>query len=94
MISRKNLWFTVLFKLTIDTTNEIKIVKKITKNKLIIVTPGIRPVNFEDSKDDQKRVMSPKEAINAGADYLVIGRPITKSNNPLKSLISINSSLE
>ncbi len=74
--------------------HEIKIVKKITKNKLIIVTPGIRPVNFEDSKDDQKRVMSPKEAINAGADYLVIGRPITKSNNPLKSLISINSSLE
>ena len=73
---------------------EIAIVKKITQNKLIIVTPGIRPVNYNDSKDDQKRVMSPKEAINAGANYLVMGRPITKSTNPLKSLQSINSSLE
>ena len=73
---------------------EIATVKKITQNKLIIVTPGIRPINYEDSKDDQKRVMSPKEAINAGANYLVMGRPITKSTNPLKSLQSINSSLE
>ena len=73
---------------------EIAIVKKITQNKLIIVTPGIRPINYEDSKDDQKRVMSPKEAINAGANYLVMGRPITKSTNPLRSLQSINSSLE
>ena len=73
---------------------EIATVKKITQNKLIIVTPGIRPINYEDSKDDQKRVMSPKEAIKAGANYLVMGRPITKSTNPLKSLQSINSSLE
>ena len=73
---------------------EIAIVKKITQNKLIIVTPGIRPINYKDSKDDQKRVMSPKEAIDAGANYLVMGRPITKSSNPLKSLQSINSSLE
>ena len=73
---------------------EIDIVKNITKNKLLIVTPGIRPINYEDLKDDQKRVMSPKDAINAGADYLVMGRPITKSTNPLKSLQSINSSLE
>ena len=43
---------------------EINIVKKITKNKLIIVTPGIRPINYENSKDDQKRVMSPKDAVN------------------------------
>ena len=73
---------------------EIAIVKKITQNKLIIVTPGIRPINYDDSEDDQKRVMTPKDAINAGANYLVMGRPITKSNNPLKSLQSINSSLE
>ena len=73
---------------------EIKIVKKITKNKLIIVTPGIRPVNYNDPKDDQKRIMSPKDAVEAGANYLVMGRPITKSTNPLKILQSINSSLE
>ena len=73
---------------------EINIIKKITQNKLLIVTPGIRPINYNDSKDDQKRIMSPKDAINAGANYLVMGRPITKSSNPLKSLQSINTSLE
>ncbi len=73
---------------------EINIVKKITEDKLLIITPGIRPINYDDSKDDQKRVMTPKDAINSGANYLVIGRPITKSSNPLKSLQTINSSLE
>jgi len=73
---------------------EINIVKKITEDKLLIITPGIRPINYGDSKDDQKRVMTPKDAINSGANYLVIGRPITKSSNPLKSLQTINSSLE
>ncbi len=48
---------------------------------LLWVTPGIR--SAEDSKDDQNRTMSPGEAIEAGADYLVIGRPITKQNNPV-----------
>ena len=73
---------------------EIKIIKKITSNKLLIITPGIRPSNFKNVKDDQKRTMSPKEAIHAGANYLVIGRPITNSSNPLKELQSINLSLE
>jgi len=45
-----------------------------------IVTPGVRPINA--SNDDQKRVMTPSDAIWAGADLLVIGRPITASNNP------------
>ena len=61
--------------------------------KLIIVTPGIRPVNY-NKKDDQKRFMSPKEAIKLGANYLVIGRPITQSSNPLLEITSINSSIE
>ena len=74
--------------------NEIKTIKKITLNKLLIITPGIRPINYIDSNDDQHRTMTPREAINNGADYLVIGRPITKSNNPLKEIQNINSSLE
>ena len=74
--------------------NEIKIIKNISANKLLIITPGIRPINYKNNIDDQKRVMSPKEAINAGADYLVIGRPITSAANPLKELKSINSSLD
>ena len=73
---------------------EIAIIKKISLDKLLIITPGIRPKDYLDSNDDQKRTMTPLEAINAGADYLVVGRPITKSFNPLQTLQSINSSLE
>ncbi len=73
--------------------HEIKKIKKITKNKLLIVTPGIRPQNYQVKKDDQKRTMTPEEAIEAGANYLVIGRPITQSSNPLKTLKLINASL-
>ena len=54
---------------------EVKIVKKVFKKE--IITPGIR---FSSNTDDQKRVMTPKEAFNAGATSLVIGRPITKGN--------------
>ena len=73
---------------------EIQIIKKITLDKLLIITPGVRPSNFENKKDDQMRTMTPKEAIQAGANYLVIGRPITNSSNPLKELQLINNSLE
>lgn len=47
-----------------------------------IVTPGIR---LNPSSDDQKRTATPKEAIELGADYIVIGRPITESDNPVSS---------
>jgi len=72
--------------------HEIKLINKLSSKKLIIVTPGIRPDNYV--KDDQKRFMTPQQAINLGANYLVIGRPITKSPNPLEEIISINSSIE
>ena len=73
--------------------HEIKMVKKIAGKRLIIVTPGIRPSSYE-KKDDQKRVMGPGEAITLGADYVVIGRPITKSKEPVKQIIEINSEIE
>jgi orotidine-5'-phosphate decarboxylase len=47
---------------------------------LLVVTPGIRPDGYPE--DDQKRRTSPTEAIMAGADYLVLGRPITEAVNP------------
>jgi len=72
---------------------EIEHIKKISSNKLEIITPGIRPENYNKS-DDQKRIMTPKEAINLGANYLVIGRPITQSTNPLGQIRSINYSIE
>ena len=54
---------------------EVKIVKKVFKKE--IITPGIR---FESNVNDQKRVLTPKQAYKNGSDWLVIGRPITKGN--------------
>ena len=53
----------------------------------IIVTPGIRPSGAADqgASDDQKRIATPKDALSAGADYIVVGRPITEAADPLKA---------
>ncbi|MFY0676228.1 MAG: orotidine-5'-phosphate decarboxylase [Neptuniibacter sp.] len=56
-----------------------------------LVTPGIRPADAEVG--DQKRIMTPSDAIQAGSDYLVIGRPITKAASPLDALANIQSEL-
>jgi orotidine-5'-phosphate decarboxylase len=53
----------------------------------LLITPGIRPRNTETG--DQKRIMTPVEALHAGSDYLVIGRPITQDSSPLKALKAI-----
>ena len=50
----------------------------------LLVTPGVRPQGA--SQDDQKRTMTPKQALQSGASYLVIGRPITKAADPLEAL--------
>ena len=60
------------------------------RDNLLSITPGIR---LHESNDDQKRVMTPKEAIHLGANYLVIGRPITASKDIKKSLNEIYQSL-
>jgi orotidine-5'-phosphate decarboxylase len=57
----------------------------------ILVTPGVRPKSA--ASDDQKRVMTPLDAITSGADYLVIGRPITAAPDPLRSLQAILSDI-
>ncbi len=57
-----------------------------------LVTPGIRPA-FAGA-DDQKRVMTPAEAVAAGVDYMVIGRPITKAVDPLAALQAIYQELQ
>ena len=71
---------------------EIKKIRKETGKNFIIVTPGIRTEN-KIKGDDQKRIETPKKAIDLGANYLVIGRPITESKNPLKILKEINRSI-
>ena len=74
---------------------EIKVVRKEVGKKMILVVPGIRPNNKSKSKkDDQRRTLTPKEAINLGADFLVIGRPIIESKNPLKTIKQINQSIQ
>ena len=56
-----------------------------------LITPGIRPAGA--SSDDQKRIMTPEQAIAVGVDYLVVGRPITKAEDPHSVLQQINLSL-
>ena len=74
---------------------EISIVRKEVGKKMILVVPGIRlDDNTLSKKDDQKRTLTPKEAINLGADFLVIGRPIVESNNPLETIKKINKSIQ
>ena len=58
----------------------------------IIVTPGIRPQNT--SLDDQKRTVTPKEALRAGSTFMVIGRPILKAKDPLKAAQDIAHEVE
>lgn len=65
---------------------EIVPVRKHCGPKFIIVTPGVRPAFAASAKDDQKRVMTPKEAISAGADYIVIGRPVRLAQDPLAAM--------
>jgi orotidine-5'-phosphate decarboxylase len=67
--------------------HEIKILRATCGDKIKIVTPGIRPSWSEPG--DQKRFMTPREAIDAGADYLVIGRPITAHSNPVEAVARI-----
>ena len=69
--------------------HELELVSK--RESLLSITPGIR---LQNSKDDQKRVMTPKEAIDLGADYLVIGRPITSATNIKQSLNDIYQSIQ
>ncbi len=98
-ISTKNL-VSNLAKLTkesglsgvVCSSEEIKIVRKSCGKNFKIIVPGIRPEGF--SNNDQKRVMTPKEAIILGADHLVIGRPITESKDPKKTVIEILNSIK
>ncbi|WJW76696.1 orotidine-5'-phosphate decarboxylase [Thiohalobacter sp. IOR34] len=57
----------------------------------LLVTPGVRPAGSE--KGDQRRVMTPADALAAGSDYLVIGRPVTRATDPIAALETINREL-
>src|SRR4030095_13294852 len=71
----------------VASSHEIKTLRREFGDKIKIVVPGIRP--SWAVAGDQKRVMTPGEAFQAGADYLVIGRPITADANPQEALAKI-----
>ena len=68
---------------------ELSLVKN--NSNLLTITPGIRPKSLDD---DQARVMTPKQAIDNGSDFLVIGRPITAADDIKKSLVEIYDSIK
>ena len=68
--------------------HELSLVSK--RESLLSITPGIR---LKDSNDDQNRVMTPKDALKQGANFLVIGRPITEAKNIKEALLEIHNSI-
>ena len=71
----------------VASAHEVRAIRRACGHKFLIVTPGIRPA--ASSADDQARVATPSAAIRAGADYLVVGRPITAAQNPRAAALSI-----
>lgn len=71
--------------------HEVKMLRDNLGEEFKLVTPGIRP--SDANIDDQKRVMTPAQAINAGSDYLVIGRPITQAADPGQALEDISEEI-
>jgi len=71
---------------------EVELIRQHFGQQPLLVTPGIRPAGAKT--DDQHRVMTPQLAMQVGASYLVIGRPVTQSAHPVETLKQINESLE
>jgi orotidine-5'-phosphate decarboxylase len=72
--------------------NFIEKVKQTIGKKFLVVVPGIRP-EFYKEKDDQKQVITPKEAIKKGADFLVVGRAITNSQDPISAIMKLREEI-
>ena len=66
---------------------EARLIREVCGREFLVVTPGIRPEGSEP--DDQSRTLSPKVALEAGADFLVVGRPIVKADDPLEAAENI-----
>jgi orotidine-5'-phosphate decarboxylase len=71
---------------------ELMDIRKACGSDFITVIPGVRPTWAE--KNDQKRIMTPADAVNAGATFLVIGRPITRADNPHAAAMRIIEEIE
>jgi orotidine-5'-phosphate decarboxylase len=72
--------------------HEVADIRKACGRRFVIVTPGIRP--FDSNRNDQQRVMTPADAIRAGVDYIVVGRPILEAKDPLCAAQEIVAQME
>ena len=70
---------------------EVVMLRQQLGDRFTLVTPGIRPAG--SGGDDQRRVMTPAEALRAGSDFLVIGRPITRAPDPMRALEAIEEEI-
>ena len=71
---------------------EIRLIRNEFGPELLVVTPGIRP--SWAAAQDQKRIMTPREAFEAGADYIVVGRPVTAAASPAEAFLKIAQELD
>ena len=72
---------------------EVKLIREaVGRRDFVVVTPGVRPAG--SARDDQRRVMTPAEAVRAGADYLVVGRPILNAPDPARAAREIIEEME
>ena len=71
---------------------EIRLLRRAIKQPFVVLTPGVRPVWA--AIDDQKRIMTPGQAIAAGADYIVVGRPVLKAKDRAEAVMKIVEEIE
>jgi len=72
--------------------HEVADIRAACGRQFVIVTPGIRPA--EANRDDQQRVMTPHDAVRAGVDYIVVGRPILEAKDPVGAARAIVADME
>jgi len=70
----------------ISSGREVETLRARFGGDFVIITPGIRPQWARIDRDDQTRILTPYEAIRAGADYIVVGRPIRSAEDPVKAV--------
>ena len=75
----------------VSSPQEVSFLRNHLGKAVTLITPGVRPLGAE--RDDQERVMTPRHTIEAGADFVVIGRPITKATDPKQAAEAITASL-
>jgi orotidine-5'-phosphate decarboxylase len=75
----------------VSSPEEAASLRRIIGHQMRLVTPGVRPAG--SASGDQKRIMTPSRAIAAGADYLVVGRPITEATDPLRAAEAIQAEI-